>query len=179
MRKKIITTTLVIMSLIILSPIAALHGKEIIPLNGIDYTDLTPVAQKEVECLADNIYFESAYEPRDGKVAVGLVTMNRVKRGFDDSVCGVVKQKINATCQFSWYCDAKAKLTSLYKEKYLTDKQKEAYNQSQDVAVYVYMNYDTMKDITKGALNYHADYVNPGWKLQKTVTIGRHIFYKP
>lgn len=33
---------------------------------------------------------------------------------------------------------------------------------------------------TKGADHYHADYVNPYWskKLQKTSTIGRHIFYK-
>ena len=41
------------------------------------------------------------------------------------------------------------------------------------------MNHDNMKDNTKGALYYHADYVNPQWKLKKTVTIGRHIFYTP
>jgi len=179
MQKKILTTTFIILCLILTAPFVALRGQELVPLNSIDYYDLTPVAQKEVECLADNIYFESAYEQKDGKIAVGLVTMNRVKRGYEGSVCGVVKQKINSTCQFSWYCDAKAKLTALYKEKYLTSKQIEAYNESQNVAVYVYMNYDNMKDITKGALNYHADYVNPGWHLQKTVTIGRHIFYKP
>jgi hypothetical protein len=27
-------------------------------------------------------------------------------------------------------------------------------------------------------LYYHADYVNPRWKLEKTTVIGRHIFYK-
>jgi spore germination cell wall hydrolase CwlJ-like protein len=179
MHKKILYTTLTILCLIILAPTVALHGKELIPLDGIDYSDLTPSAKKEVECLADNIYFESAYEPKDGKIAVGMVTMNRVKKGFDDSVCGVVKQKTNQTCQFSWYCESKAKLTALYKEKYLSERQKEVYNEAQDVAVYVYMNYDTMHDKTKGALYYHADYVNPGWRLQKTVTIGRHIFYRP
>jgi spore germination cell wall hydrolase CwlJ-like protein len=40
------------------------------------------------------------------------------------------------------------------------------------------MNYETMKDITKGATYYHADYVNPHWGLPKTTQIGRHIFYK-
>jgi spore germination cell wall hydrolase CwlJ-like protein len=35
-----------------------------------------------------------------------------------------------------------------------------------------------MADITKGATYYHADYVNPQWKLPKTTQIGRHIFYK-
>jgi len=179
MHKKILYTTLTILSLIIIAPVIALEGKNIIPLSGIDYFDLTPSAKKEVECLADNIYFESAYESKDGKIAVGMVTMNRVKKGFEDSVCGVVKQKIQHTCQFSWWCDAKAQMTSLYKNNYFNDKQKEVYQQAQDVAVYVYMNYDNMSDNTKGALYYHADYVNPQWKLQKTVTIGRHIFYKP
>ena len=179
MHKKILYTTLTILSLIIIAPVIALHGKELIPLDGIDYSDLTPSAKKEVECLADNIYFESAYEPKDGKIAVGMVTMNRVKHGFENSVCGVVKQKTQQTCQFSWWCDAKTQMTALYKNNYFNDKQREVYQEAQDVAVYVYMNHDTMKDNTKGALYYHADYVHPQWKLQKTVTIGRHIFYRP
>jgi spore germination cell wall hydrolase CwlJ-like protein len=28
------------------------------------------------------------------------------------------------------------------------------------------------------AIYYHADYVNPGWKKEKIIKIGRHIFYK-
>jgi spore germination cell wall hydrolase CwlJ-like protein len=179
MHKKILYTTLVLISLIVTVPFVALQGKELIPLNGIDYSDLTPSAKKEVECLADNIYFESGYEPKDGKIAVALVTMNRVKKGFEDSVCGVVRQKTHYTCQFSWWCDAKAQITSLYKSKYFNDRQREVYQQSQDVALFVYMNHDVIKDNTKGALYYHADYVNPQWKLRKTVTIGRHIFYSP
>jgi spore germination cell wall hydrolase CwlJ-like protein len=179
MHKKILYTTLVLISLIVTVPFVALQGKELIPLNGIDYSDLTPSAKKEVECLADNIYFESGYEPKDGKIAVALVTMNRVKKGFEDSVCGVVRQKTHYTCQFSWWCDTKAQITSLYKSKYFNDRQREVYQQSQDVALFVYMNHDVIKDNTKGALYYHADYVNPQWKLRKTVTIGRHIFYSP
>ncbi len=33
---------------------------------------------------------------------------------------------------------------------------------------------------TKGADHYHADYVNPYWadSMEKTIVIGRHIFYK-
>ena len=40
--------------------------------------------------------------------------------------------------------------------------------------------YKPATNYTKGADHYHADYVNPYWskKLQKTSTIGRHIFYK-
>jgi spore germination cell wall hydrolase CwlJ-like protein len=29
------------------------------------------------------------------------------------------------------------------------------------------------------ALYYHADYVNPQWRLDRVAKIGTHIFYKP
>jgi N-acetylmuramoyl-L-alanine amidase len=179
MHTKILYTTILLLCIIVISPLISLSGKGLIPLTGISYSDLTPFAKQEVECLADNIFFESAYEPTSGKIAVGMVTLNRLKSGFEESICGVVKQKIRNTCQFSWWCDAKAQVTSLYKNKYFSDRQKQVYQESQDVAVYVYTNYENITDDTMGALFYHADYVNPRWKLEKTVTIGRHIFYKP
>jgi spore germination cell wall hydrolase CwlJ-like protein len=168
------------MNLIVAMPFVALHGKEVLSLEFIEYSDLTPKAKREVDCLADNIYFESANEPREGKIAVAMVTLNRVEKGFSDTICGVVKQKTNNSsghivCQFSWWCETRAKNSSLSKAKY----QKELYQESQDIAVYVYMNYDIMHDNTKGALFFHADYINPQWKLKRTVIIGRHIFYIP
>ena len=30
----------------------------------------------------------------------------------------------------------------------------------------------------QNALYYHANYVNPGWRLTKVTQIGNHIFYK-
>ena len=163
--------------MIVTIPVVALQSKGIIPLNGIDFSDLTPSAKKEVECLADNIYFESAYEPTDGKIAVGLVTLNRVKHGFENSVCGVVKQKVNYTCQFSWWCEDKPRVASISRR--LTDAQLRVYNSIRDLAMFVYLNDEKVEDITRGATYYHADYVKPGWRhLQKTVKIGRHIFYK-
>ena len=47
-----------------------------------------------------------------------------------------------------------------------------------EIALHAYANYEHIEDLTKGALYYHADYVNPNWKLNKTTKIGRHIFYK-
>lgn len=134
----------------------------------VKYTELTKDAKRQIDCLADNIYHEAGYEQEKGKVAVALVTLNRVEDPrFPKDICGVVKQKTNSTCQFSWFCmNPKVNRTS------------EAYQAAKDVALYVYANYEKLYDITKGALYYHADYVNPGWKLQKTVVIGRHIFYK-
>jgi hypothetical protein len=70
-------------------------------------------------------------------------------------------------------------MSSLHKSEKLSERQKVVYNDIKDLAVYVYMNYEVMKDNTMGALYYHANYVNPNWKLKKTVVIGNHIFYTP
>ena len=143
-----------------------------------DFSQLTPAAQKEVTCLADNILFEAGYEPEEGQIAVALVTMNRLRSGnYADSVCGVVRQKTGSTCQFSWWCEDKPRIASLTRK--LTDTQLRVYNSIRDLAMFVYLNDEKVEDITRGATYYHADYVKPGWRhLQKTVKIGRHIFYK-
>ena len=60
---------------------------------------------KQLYCLAKNVYFEAASEPFDGKVAVAMVTMNRVKHNdFPNDVCSVVYERNKRTCQFSWTC---------------------------------------------------------------------------
>jgi spore germination cell wall hydrolase CwlJ-like protein len=136
-------------------------------LLDVTYNQLTKETQKQVDCLADNIYHEAGFEPDAGKVAVALVTLNRMQDPrFPKDICGVVKQRTTSVCQFSWFCSK------------VSIKNKDAYEQAKEVAVYVYANYENLKDITKGALYYHADYVNPRWKLEKTTVIGRHIFYK-
>ena len=135
----------------------------------IAYSDLTKDAKKQVDCLAENIYHEAGYESETGKQAVALVTLNRTQdERFPSNICGVVKQKTQGTCQFSWFC-MPVKL----------NRESVAYKQSMNVALYVYANYEKLKDVTDGALYYHADYVNPRWRgMEKTTTIGRHIFYK-
>jgi spore germination cell wall hydrolase CwlJ-like protein len=136
-------------------------------LLDVSYTQLTKETQKQVDCLAENIYYEAGFEPHAGKVAVALVTLNRMQDPrFPKDICGVVKQKTTSVCQFSWFCHK------------VSIKNKEVYEDAKEVAVYVYANYENLKDITKGALYYHADYVSPRWKLEKTTVIGRHIFYK-
>ena len=123
---------------------------------------------REVECLAQNIYFEAGAEPTAGKIAVATVTLNRVKEGFAKSVCAVVKQKRNGVCQFSWVCSENKIIRS-----------SETYRESQKIAQNILIskrNYGTMD----GALYFHADYVNPNWKRTKEFVkkIGRHLFYK-
>ncbi len=145
------------------------HTMEQNKLMDIAYSDLTKEARKQVDCLAENIYHEAGYEPEKGKQAVALVTLNRTQdERFPSQICEVVKQKTQGTCQFSWFCmPVKLKRDS------------DAFRESMQVALFVYANYEKLKDVTHGALYYHADYVNPRWRnVEKTTVIGRHIFYK-
>lgn len=131
---------------------------------------------KQVECLAKNIYYESAGETYEGKLAVAQVTMNRVKSGqFPTDICAVVYQKttdlnLKTVCQFSWTCMVKEMIhvhdRYRWEESLLIAKR----------ALTVPVLHDKISETN--ALFYHAVYVNPGWNKQKVVTkIGNHIFY--
>jgi spore germination cell wall hydrolase CwlJ-like protein len=143
--------------------------------NGYYSQDVVSIKtrEKQLDCLAINIYREAGHEPFEGKVAVAQVTMNRVATGkFGDDVCGVVYQKNvimeRVVCQFSWACDSAAKTRPVNKE---------AYNESYAVAKKVLLEGFKL-DVLKDALYYHATYVNPRWSLEKIGQIGQHIFYR-
>ena len=52
------------------------------------------VDPRDLKCLSKNIFYEAASEPEEGKVAVGLVTLNRAQDGrFGNSICDVVEQR--------------------------------------------------------------------------------------
>ena len=127
---------------------------------------------KQLSCLAINVYREAGHEPFEGKVAVAQVTMNRVASGqFPEDVCGVVYQKSiimsKLVCQFSWSCDPIAVKRPI---------DKEVYNESYEVAKRVLLENYRLPGLAE-ALYYHADYVSPGWRKTKISQIGRHIFY--
>ena len=127
--------------------------------------------QKEIRCLALNIYWEARSEPLDGQVAVAAVTLNRVEdRRFPDEICNVVRQGGEIRrhrCQFSWWCDGK-------KDDPLDA---EAWRRANTLARLT--SAGVIEDPTGGAMWYHADYVDPYWAdAKKQVTkIGRHIFF--
>lgn len=144
----------------------------------VSYNDLLPKTKKQIDCLAQNIYFEAGREPYEGKVGVAMVTLHRVNaKPWPNTICEVVQEKKLNICQFSWWCESHNKQKAITK-KYTPQEQK-LYEKAEDVAVYVFMNYDELKknDITKGSYFYHADYVSPGWKYTKTTKIGQHIYY--
>jgi spore germination cell wall hydrolase CwlJ-like protein len=137
---------------------------------------LSPVTaemrQKQLDCLARNIYHEAGYEPFEGKVAVAQVTINRAESGqFPSDICQVVYQKNivyeKVLCQFSWYCDQ----ASLKKPM-----NGPVYTEAMEVAKKVLLEGFRI-DSVKEALYYHADYVNPKWGKKPIAKVGRHIFY--
>ncbi len=122
--------------------------------------------QQELQCLTRNIYFESGSEPYKGKVAVAQVTINRMNNGnYPSTVCGVVHQRTNVTCQFSWVC-----------MQGLTVRNQRLYDESHRVAYKVMIDGVRIPEL-KNALFFHADYVKPQWKKKPKAKIGRHIFY--
>ena len=126
--------------------------------------------ERQLTCLAKNIYFEAASEPFEGKVAVAQVTINRSESGkYPSDICNVVYQKNvvygKVICQFSWYCESGP-----------TVRHNGAYKESMEVAKKVLLE-DFRLSSLKNAYFYHADYVNPNWKLPRITQIGRHIFY--
>lgn len=127
--------------------------------------------EKQLTCLAKNIYFEAAREPFEGKVAVAQVTINRSNSGkFPEDICDVVFQKTKTAdrivCQFTWYCERGPKVPRKDSE----------YVESLEVAKKVLLENFRLPSL-HGAMYYHADYVNPNWKLPRITKIGRHIFY--
>jgi spore germination cell wall hydrolase CwlJ-like protein len=132
--------------------------------------------QKQIQCLAKNIYYESAGEPYEGKLAVAQVTLNRVNSGiFPNDICSVVYQKttdqnLRTVCQFSWTCMVKEMVHG--QDRYRWEESLLIAKRALTVAVL----HDKIAETN--ALFYHAVYVNPGWNKQKVVTkIGNHIFY--
>ena len=143
----------------------------------IPYAALNFKAKEQVECIAQNVYFEAGHESEEGQLAVAMVTMKRAKsRIFPSTPCGVVRQKINNVCQFSWWCDSNLQQKAL-KYNY-SPVERQRLNEIRKVAMQAYLNYGEIEDPSKGAMFYHATYVNPQWKFKRIAKIGNHIFYR-
>jgi N-acetylmuramoyl-L-alanine amidase len=128
----------------------------------------------DLECLAQNIYFEARGEPLKGQYAVAEVTVNRTQApNFPHTICAVVHEmrwdpvRHRPIADFSW--------TQLGG---LSPDNGPAWKRAMDIATAVY---DDMNDpVVPGALFYHATSVRPGWARTRTplATIGNHVFYK-
>jgi exopolysaccharide biosynthesis WecB/TagA/CpsF family protein len=126
---------------------------------------------RALTCLTQAVYYEAASEGVDGGRAVAQVVLNRMRHpGYPASVCGVVYQGADrpAGCQFTFTCDGsllRAPVASLWTRSRMIAEDALAGK------VFAPIGHAT---------HYHADYVLPYWadSLDKTVQIGRHIFYR-
>jgi len=119
---------------------------------------------RQLECLAAGIYFESKSEPLAGQLAVGHVIANRAESGrFADTYCGVLFQR----GQFSFV-----------RGKSWPSIPKAGKQWKTAVAIAKIVHRD-LKDSSVGkALFFHAKRVRPGWRLKRVASIGNHIFYR-
>lgn len=131
------------------------------------------VRERQLTCLARNIYYEAGGEPFEGKVAVAQVTLNRANSSqFPGDICNVIYQKNKVyekiICQFSWVCD---------RPSALRPNNGPVWEESMAVAKKVLLEGFRLPSLTN-AMYFHADYINPGWKRKQVAKIGRHIFYQ-
>ena len=134
----------------------------------------TRLRANDLQCLAENIYFEARGEPREGQYAVAEVTLNRTRApNFPHTICAVVHEtrwdpnRRRFVADFSW--------TELGA---LSPQDGPAWKQAMAVASAAYDDLHT--SIVPGALFYHATSVRPGWSRTRRViaTIGNHTFYE-
>ncbi|MEH6791021.1 cell wall hydrolase [Parasphingorhabdus sp.] len=119
---------------------------------------------KEMQCLAGTVYFESKGETLQGQLAVARVVLARVESSrFPDSICGVVFQR----SQFSFVRGGKMPPIRT-SQRHWHDA----------VAIAKIAMNDGWESSAEGALFFHARYVSPGWRLKRMAAIDNHIFYQ-
>jgi len=139
---------------------------EVSPEEVASKIKITPHDERQIQCLAQNAYFEAGNQTDKGMIAVTNVVMNRVEDGrFPKTPCAVINQRTRNVCQFSWVCEGKKNVRNM-----------EIFRRARAAAERVYL--EKVPDVTHGSLFYHANYVNPRWNLDRVTTIGAHIFYK-
>ena len=133
----------------------------------------TAMRERQLACLATNIYYEAGNQPFEGKVAVAQVTMNRTESGqYPSDICKTIYQKNivyeKVLCQFSWVCDRAVIARPVNRANF---------KESEEVAKKVLLEGFRLPSL-KDAMYFHGDYINPGWNREKITKIGNHIFYK-
>lgn len=135
--------------------------------------EINASTQRQLTCLAQNIYHEAGSESYNGKIAVAQVTVNRANSGnFPSTICGVVHQKTQVAektiCQFSWVCDPMAKSRRVYSK---------AWQESREIARKVLLDGLRLESLGSEALYFHNARVRPKWGLERIDRIGGHTFY--
>jgi N-acetylmuramoyl-L-alanine amidase len=129
-------------------------------------------------CLACNVYHESRNQPVEGQEAVAMVTLNRLATpGYPKTVCEVVwdqrrdRRSGLLVAHFSWTLNEH------------TDRVEEpaAWARALQIA-HDALGGSAGQDPSRGALFFHATYVDPEWSrdrdMRLVARIGDHMFYR-
>ncbi|MDB5693541.1 MAG: cell wall hydrolase [Alphaproteobacteria bacterium] len=123
-------------------------------------------SDREQDCLASAVYFESRGEPIEGQLAVAQVVINRAASGrYPVDLCDVITQH----AQFSFVRHGRMPMA---------DRASEAWRKAVAIA-HIAHDKLALAELPSGVLWYHADYVSPSWgkRLTRQARIGLHIFY--
>ena len=127
----------------------------------------TQISQRDLQCLAEALYFEARGEGSQGQRAVAEVILNRVDSpAYPRTVCGVVQQGGKGGCQFSYTCDGRSDRIS----------DRAAWARAGKIARS--MLDGAPRVLTAGATHFHTVGVRPGWarRFDRTASIGAHLF---
>lgn len=119
----------------------------------------------ELLCLAQVIWFESGFEPREGIEAVAAVVFNRTQSAhYPHTICGVVYQPY----QFSWTADYQ-KWTRVPPKKYM------------ELARHFVQQRAVLQETYQRLTHFHHISILPEWGRQENMeyraTYGQHKFY--
>lgn len=126
-------------------------------------TEQPKLNERHVNCVAKVVHHEAGNQPREGKIAVAHVLLNRVKKGFGDNVCAVAKQP----GQFFRI------------DRYHPDRKSDGWAEAVDVARDVLAG--EARDMSRGALYFHANWAKPDRFFRSRTKVARledHDFYR-
>ena len=164
------------------------------------------IDKHDLDCLARNIYYEAGLESEEGKVAVGLVTINRSNdEKYPHTICGVVNQKtvfsipktvtkirevtsgvvfktvkkVKET-QTVWIshtiCQFSWRCENVRKINYNDSRWESSLAVAQEL---LGGGYNELRDKYADAEYFHEKHIHPAWASQKHKInrVGGHIFY--
>lgn len=153
------------------------------PVEDMPVREVVEVDERQLECMALNMYFEARnQDTTEAMAAVGYTVMNRVATSrYPNTICGVVYQGqrdsngnyIRNRCQFSWVCDGKADVPNTRHPGEV-----EAWVRANEVALQVLTG--AIDNPVGNATMYHATYVRPYWANSYSLVaqVEDHIFYE-
>jgi spore germination cell wall hydrolase CwlJ-like protein len=126
---------------------------------------------RDLDCLADAVYYEARGETPAGQAAVAQVVLNRVRHpAFPKSVCAVVFQGAHdgSGCQFSFACDGSMN----------RGREPTAWRRAREVAAHALAGF--VMPSVGNATHFHVAGIDPGWgpRLLRVAQIGLHVFYR-